>query len=719
MPRFKGTPVEEYENKGPRFAGTPAYELTEADKAELKKGPSGKSTYQEALESSMNELAADQSFWDALGIGYGAGTRSLTRGVGGAEPAGEFEKEGMAALKRKYPVATGAGEMAGQSIPFIPLSIVSGGSGLATRAGGRTILPAFTGLGKRMVGGALAGATEGAIVEEGTGGDPLKGAAIGGATGLAAEIAVPILKSLGLKIYQKAFGKVPPGTLFDMRGKPTKQMQAALDEVGLKYDDLKKATKKMISRQSPGADPEQVSKLALFKEDKIPISRGEMTQASADLATEKKLVRKSDTYRDYKLAQSNAVRADLEATLQRDLTGSKTGQLIEEALTTREMVRGHIKKRLYKQVSKMSEKLGQVPIIPDNIKRSVLDPQEMRQLYDLDPTNTEALENLLVEYGLSENEFWIEKAMLKGGDRPPIEIKTLNLANFEQFRKALNRISSKSKDAKRAIMPIKHALDAELDIMAESVGKNKLPPELLEKLKMARKIHKETIEEFTPKNLVGRIVAEKNDGVTAVLEASKSFDSMMSKALPAESIQKLMVSLNGSGKRGKQAIAALQSSVLLDLVESSFKGGPRRIKGVPVFNPDQFRARVNSIGEDKLKAIFKNRPGILKRIQNADKRASLMYADAVSPEEAHSAAGELLDYLSVTALAPEVPKGLFLIGSFKRGTEPAKLVAQAEKAKFPKAFLQAKRTFADNFPGIARALGIPATLTAEEEIQNE
>jgi hypothetical protein len=287
----------------------------------------------QAIKETAQEVGPLQSFL----IGTGKGFYNIGRGLGVAEKETEFEKEAFKGLEEERPYTTMAGEITGEAAPFL---IPGAGAGRIA-----STVP-------RILASGGLGALEGGLIERGKGGDVFEGTTMGGSIGLGAEILFPVLGKLGRKIIQRVSGKVPKGAVLDAAGRPTKELADALSVVGMSFDDLGDDAVELITKQKPGAKAEQVSRAALFAEEGVPATKGEITKEFGQISEEQRLLQTSkegsEALRKFKLQQSEAIKNKLESNLGFDTDIEGTGKIIQDALTGRKKLLGTQKRELYK-----------------------------------------------------------------------------------------------------------------------------------------------------------------------------------------------------------------------------------------------------------------------------------------------------------------------------------------------------------------------------------
>jgi TusA-related sulfurtransferase len=160
-------------------------------------------------------------------IGAGSGFSTLLEGAGILSQRPEDEKLATEQIA-KSGNSFGAGQLVGQAAPFAGLGMAAGAA-----LKGAPIVNTITQ-------GAI-GAAEGGIVARGTGGDAgdiLAGTITGGALGSGAEVLAPILNRAARSVVQKVTGAPPAGRLIDDAGRPTAELQRALDKSGQSFDEV-------------------------------------------------------------------------------------------------------------------------------------------------------------------------------------------------------------------------------------------------------------------------------------------------------------------------------------------------------------------------------------------------------------------------------------------------------------------------------------------------
>lgn len=656
-----------------------------------------------AGQRAVEETAAEVGPGSAFMIGTGKGFMDIVRGVGLADPATEADIQSMEALREQRPYTTTGGEIAGQAAPFVPAGLAAGA------------IPSIAG---RIAAGAGLGGAEGGIIASGTDQDVATATGVGAAIGGGAEILFPVLGRLGRSVYRRVKGVAPEGAMLDAAGRPTQQLQEALDQAGMSFDDLTADAQRIVAEATPGSDPSQVARAARFAQEDIPMTRGQLTQRFEDIATEERLMASTldpnaAPLREYRLKQSEAIRRALSRGVDLEQTGEETGNLIKDALAGRKSLLRSQKNELYQQAAEAAKDSGGIPLFTDNLRAAVPDADTFEDLAITSPAAMDSLNKLLTRYGLKEP----SQEMLDAGFEP----KVLDIKNFERFRKSLNAITrgDNTGAAAVAVNPIREALDDEVMNLADTAIDSGLGPNIVEPLKKARSIVSEMKTEFNPRALAGQLVDVRRNSDEPVIYGSKVYDKLVSKASPVESVRATVASLRKSGQQGDQALADLQATTMLDLIEAGFGTKSRKIDNIPVFNPNAFQRRLERIGADKVDVIFGNNPTMLNRLKNinAISKDLIPPADTV-PRGSAPVLMDIMQRLGAAGITTKIPgAGLFFdkMQEIAQNYGTRQQVQRALRAD-PDIAKVAYRIDRE-FPGIAAALGIAgisATNQAEE-----
>lgn len=333
------------------------------------------------------------------------------------------------------------------------------------------------------------------------------------------------------------------------------------------------------------------------------------------------------------------------------------------------------------------------------------------------PNQYKAINDILVEFGIEQGDEAVESALSRG-----IEITPLSLGNFESLRKRLNAIERSDQTGAISVIsgPIKRALDDEIDLAASALEQSG-NENVANLAKQARQSNVALKTEFDDKKITSKLidsVARWSD--KPKIEASQAYQKIMAPSTPIEDLDRVLTSLSKEGGRGKQAIKEMQGKAVLDLMDSAFGAGSRKISGVRTFGATPFSKSLEK-SKPKIERLFKGNPKDLKRIQ----RLYGMAQEIIPPSGAvpKGSAGYFIDALNkagIYSIATKVPGAGLLFDIAKDAGQSSAKRKMAEKAinANPKAKVIAKMIDRD-YPQIAAALGIAGFSAPKQENQNQ
>jgi len=643
------------------------------------------------------QQAAETSPLRAAAVTFGRGLRTVGAGLDLVPTETSFEKQAMEDLTAQNPASSMVGQLAGETAPFVPMYMVSGPAGK------------FSGPALRV----LTGASEGAAIAKGSGGDPIAGGVIGAGMAGLGEAGTALVSHYGENLVRKVTGKAPKGVLVTPEGNPSPELSSALELQGIKFEDLADHAKKVLQTQ-PGASPEQAARMARANSfDKpVPLTKGELSQDFSQLRTEQGLMggveSESEPFRQTKLVQSEAVKSNLENMagvngVNLGQMAESTGETVKKAISIHRDTLRTQRNAAYKEVAAMAQDKGGIPIFTDGLADALPKPDELRRMIrSSDSKAIPAMQDLLTEFGVIQGEL-----------PKDVTVKPLSLANVEEFRSELGRLmqTDPTGTAKVAGMPVMEALDSELDNMFAVLGKDEsMPTELLDTLKKARKLHRTIKTELSSNQLAGQLIKLKPDNFSQVVEASKVYDKMVSPSMPVESIRATANMLRASGEEGKKGLASLRSTIILDVMDAAFSSKSKTVQGVQIFNPVAFRNRLDAIGKDKLAAIFKGDEATLGKLMNLDKVAQdLIPPDRAVPKGSADFVTPLLRRMVGVGGNPVGPIIMEAV-SGQVGKAKTALATRRAIAGVPDKVVQDNTSFtiSRKFPNLAQAMGIAA-----------
>lgn len=657
------------------------------------------------LQESLQELASEIGPMRSFLIGTGEGMTNVGRGIGLVDPATEIEKKSMQALKDERPISTTAGQIVGEAAPFlIPGTAAARIGSLAGRAA--------------AMGGI--GAAEGGIIQSGRGENVEQGALVGGGFAVGAELLFPVLGRVGRKVIQRVTGKAPAGAILDEAGSPTQEFQEALNASGVTFDELKEGVRQTILQTNPQAEAEQVARKAMFEQEGVPITKGELARDYGQIATEQRLFESSqdtaaEPLRQFRLKQSEAIKENLQNLIGPEVTKDETGQLIQDALSGKKKLLRTQKNELYKKADELAKDKGGIPVFTDSLADVIPDERTLRRINRISKNRiskggADDVLEALAEFGVIEP---TQKMIDRGVDPTP-----LTIGNFEDLRQELLSLGrgDPTNSVKVLTGPLTEALDREVDELALILGETGMSKEIVQSLKQARAATKRLKTDFAKQGFVDRLIQHKGDSFDMVVEASKVYDKVVARSVPSEQVNRT-INLLKEADNGQQAIASLQATVLMDLVDAGFGTESRKVSGVKTFNPIAFKNRLKNIGEDKVSKIFENNREGFKKIRNIDKIASeLVPPSGAVPKGSATTIMDYLNGLGIASISAKMPGGALFAGALQNLSRPVVVGREVKQALAAEPDVIPVRNLIENrFPGIGSALGIAALHVKEED----
>ena len=500
-------------------------------------------------------------------------------------------------------------------------------------------------------------------------------------------------------------------------GQPTDKMAAALDDAGIEWDDLKADTQGFIARQEVGSSPEETARLARFEEIEAPALKGQISKDLEQRKMEQGLMESTsesaaEPIRQTMLRQSEAIKGELEGIVN-GATG-QPGEFVKSALTERKKALKATRKKNYDILAENARNYEGFELSPDAIIDVLPDRRSLKSLNILHKDKINALENALNEFGIIDPSD-IEGFLKSGGD-----IEPLNLGNFEDFRKILVDIekADQSGTMSRIIIPIKKALDEEIDIASKSL--EGVGGEIAEAAKEARRSHIALRTEFDQAKMTSKLIdSVKRGSSKAKIEGSQVMDKLMAKATPIEEVDRVLESLRKAGPDGHRAIREMQGRAVLDLLDSAFTAQSRQVAGTRVFGATPYSKQFEKL-RPKLESLFKGDKAGFKRLENVYKIAQ----DIIPPNAAipKGSAGFLIDALSkmgVYGLASKFPGAGAALEVLKKAGESRIARKRVDKAldanpKRKKKIYETMSLIKRDYPQLAFVLGVNAFISDED-----
>lgn len=529
--------------------------------------------------------------------------------------------------------------------------------------------------------------------------------AAGGAVGTTIPTALMEVLSLG------AFKKVLKGKggLIDDAGKPTKELQDALNKSGVKLADLDKTA--LADLKGTRENLTDALRRQRYESRGIPATRADITQRFPDEAAEQRLISMAsgeagEPLRDLKIRQSKAFEEEFTNIINKTGVPDEAGISIKDALMGRKKLLLEDKNKFYKQFAETAPEIQSAPILTDSILEVLPDPKQARRINRLSPGPSNALDDLLVEFGLDKTPAKVEAFINSGG-----EITPLTIGNFDDFRQGINLIERSDQSGAIKVLsgPIKNALDNEAALIDDAVSAAGLVDDsVLAPLKKARETVRTIKTEFSPQAITGKLIDAKRDGVTPVIEASK----VMQKASGTiEDLTRTIDSLKKAGAKGEQAIKNMQAATMLKALDDAFKAPSRKLEGGQIIGFGQFDKSLAKFGDDKLKVLFKDNPKVLKDISDFRAMAKDLQPSALSTPK--GSAPIILDLVNRMGRVPGVAAVVDLANFIVKAGADDRAVAKAIKAN-PR-LNNAAKLLKEDFPSLAIALGVGGLRDNEQD----
>ena len=458
-----------------------------------------------------------------------------------------------------------------------------------------------------------------------------------------------------------------------------------------------------------------------FTDTDIQATRGEQLQATGSdgsfdqLKEEQFLLEQSgdagDELRSFKAIQSEEIKKYLSDVAPE--SASDLGQSVKDAIDLRNNSARYKRAEAYNKLAEVTKDTN-VGLNTDVVSNALPDAGELRDFAATNQGQFQAISNLLTEFGVDKTNLSVERAIKQG-----IPIEPLSVSNAERFRKRLNAIEQADPTGatSRITAPLKAAMDSEFDIAAKALEASG-SEDIARAAKNARNSHIALKTEFDEKGIVDRLTANASrKSNIPKIEDSQVYSKLIASNTPIEQFDRLVFSLDRAGSKGKTAKNSIKSQMVLDLIDSGFGAGSRKIKGEKVFGASAFNKRFDQI-EPKLKSIMS--PVEFSRL----KRARAISADMVPPSGAmpKGSAGlfiDLVNRLGMFALLDKIPgAGPILSEQVKilgRKSKDAKLVRKALTNPDTR---EAFDLINSDYPALAAALGI-SQIKSEEESEGE
>ena len=403
-------------------------------------------------------------------------------------------------------------------------------------------------------------------------------------------------------------------------------------------------------------NPDQVERLMRFDQMGVEPTRGQLRQDFPQQQREARLAESAadaagEDMRQIMRQQSEGFTGTLESMINDLGLPGRTGQSVREALTTRESQLRSARSRAYDNLAQAQQGTD-VPLITSNLTETMPSAGEMRDLQAMFPGQTRAMDDLLAEFGVSDNPQALERLSSAG-----VQPQPLTLENFERMRKRLNNIaqSDNTGNMQRAVMPVIRKLDEEVDLATQRLELSDAP-DIANMAKEARQSHIALRTEFDDSAMSQMLIAPRRRGSSVPgIEESQIYQRLAAPGTPIEQVDRVMQSLTEAGEAGQRAIGDLQSQIIMDLVDSGLNATTRKVDGVPIFGGTAFARRYERL-EPKIERIFADKPEMIEQLRNANQVArDMVPPSGAMPKGSASYLMDALHRMGVLQMGSAIP----------------------------------------------------------------
>lgn len=586
----------------------------------------------------------------AIGFGggisrFGSGLAALTGLKSGDEVREEeFQRQdALRKLREDFPVAGFTGEVAGEIAPAIAPGLGLGGLATST-------------LGRYGVSAALSGADLGILA---AGRDPTPSnvalnATLGAGLGAAGEFAAPFI-SKGAQSIGERTGLIKPPTITpEMTQEAIQEAAAKLRQAGRSDQEIAMFLEDVQSLPTlprSGDNPFQLERAATLEAQGIsPSGRSRITGAPEDFALEKRLAGSpggaANIFRERLFEENKTITDRIDAVANQHGKALDANQSLQDVFFKLESRINAEKSQAYRDLADAidlnPEVARKTPLPTTNLVDSI---EENLSRLNAHPEAQGALDKLLFKYKLlDEGDGWLNVSRQGARNTTLFNIesgetvkfkgaqKTLDLRNYESFRKELNHIFDPKVPAQAAARrDVIDQLDNSFNSLVDNLTAQGGDGQILEKAKRARALAHEEFKVFAPERLAGKITRIGSDG-NPLLDASKLYGEI-EKATPEEFTRVMQhltkMSRQGSRKAAvgglketREALGNVKAAVVTNLLEQATKDKSKLLASSTGDEAVQINAKaltkgMDKFGRDKLKKLFGENYKDLLRLERA------------------------------------------------------------------------------------------------------
>lgn len=519
---------------------------------------------------------------EAALIGAGRGFTTLGRAVGLADPEMPGEREAFGRLEKQFPVATTVGEVAGESAPFLIPGL--GVAGLTARTA-------------QVAGSVGLGATEAGLIARGRGEDieqQISTAGLGGAVAGALDLALPVIGRIGGALVRRVLGKEATGPVVDAAGKPTAELQQALDASGMSIDDINQEAQKILAQAPPSAAPEQAVRKAILEAEGLTPTKAQVTRNAADFQAQQEAAKTSGRVREALETQDAILTSRFnQAVLETGGQIETPTSTVTDALVGKATVLDDEVSRLYKSAREAAP--GE-----KNVKAVRL-VHQLRQSAGKNTASGGAIEAVVGELK--------SRGVLDPGGKL---VGKIDVETAEEVRKLMNQLYDPQNSFRNGLLrELKDTLD---DDVFSAAGKDVFDQGRSAKAAFEKELSRAKISKFDSRkaNLVRDVLENK------ISPDSFTDDVVFSKKWRSEDLKQLKdyISTNPDGAK---AFDDMRADTLSKIQAKAFVG-PEDAAGNRALSRAALEAQFKKIGTAKMDVLFtKKERQFLKSMMNIAK----------------------------------------------------------------------------------------------------
>ena len=473
---------------------------------------------------------------------------------------------------------------------------------------------------------------------------------------------LPIIGRIGGSLIRRVLGKSPKGAVIDAAGNPSKEFTKALDEAGLKFEDILDDAAGELKGQV--TDPGQAARKALLESEGFTPTKAQVTRKAADFQTQQEAGKTSTKVRAALERQEALLSTRFDnAVIETGGKAAKPTNTVIDSVVEKASVLDKEVSRLYKVAREVAP--GEKNVRPNSLVETIrrLSPQNRKGGF-----NVESIVGDLQSKGLIDKDLNIQ-------GRVSVEVA-------EDARQFMNKLFDPQNGfGNDQLRQLKEALDADV---FRSAGKDVFNQGRAAKTAFEKELTRAKISKFDSRkaNLVRDVLENKINPDTLAK------DVVFSKKWRDTDIKQLKDYLSNTDT-GKAAFNDLRADVLQNIKNKAFIGAVDE-QGFQSLSRDKLEKALKEVGQSKLNVLFTPKEsGFLNRMLKVSKIREPVRGTVL---------GEGPSGQAINKLRAEIRKGSILANladsfSFDK-TGRAVLKASPEKITKPLAGSQTRQAIA-------------------------